>query len=227
MNDKQAQRVIDTFTGPWEKKVLRKMALALPAWVTPDHLTILGLIATFIIAAGYLLTWFSNWWLFLASFGFILNWYGDSLDGTLARVRKIERERYGYFVDHTCDAFSQVIICLALGMSPLMQVEIAMMLVIGYLLLSVFSHITAYTHGEFRISFMKFGPTEVRLFLILFNTILFFWNGKIIKFQGEDLTFMDLGGLLFCVVFVGIFIVASIKTALHLDKLDREKKKEE
>lgn len=226
MKETQAERVIDTFTGPWEKKVLHKLALALPEKVVPDHLTILGLIATLISAAAYLLTWHSRWWLFLASFGFVLNWYADSLDGTLARVRHIERERYGYFVDHIADAFSTVVICLSFGLSPLMKIEIAMMLAIGYLLLNVYAHISAYTHGEFCISYMKFGPTEVRLSIILFNTIFFFWSGRVLQFRGEYLTIMDLGGLLFSVAFMAIFVVMSLKTAFYLDKLDRVTKKE-
>ncbi len=224
MKEKKAERVIDTFTGPWEKKILRKLALAVPDKVTPDHLTLLGIFATLISAAAYLLTWQSRWWLFLASFGFVLNWYGDSLDGTLARVRHIERERYGYFVDHLADALTTVVICLAFGLSPLMQFEIALMLAIGYLLLNVYVHVCAYTHGEFRISYMKLGPTEVRLAIIIVNTVLFFWSGDVLLFRGNYLTIMDLGGLLFSVAFMAIFLVMSIKTALNLDKLDRAKK---
>lgn len=226
MKENNAERVIDTFTGPLEQKVLYKLALALPEKVVPDHLTILGLIATLISGTAYLLSWNSRWWLFLASFGFVLNWYGDSLDGTLARVRHIERERYGYFVDHIADAFSTVVICLAFGLSPLMRIEIAMILAIGYLLLNVYAHISAYTNSEFRISFMKFGPTEVRLAIILFNTLFFFWSGPVLKFQGINLTIMDLGGLLFSVAFLAIFFGTSLKTAFYLDKLDRAKKKE-
>lgn len=224
MKEKKAERVIDTFTGPWERKILRKLALALPEKITPDHLTVLGLFSSLLSGAAYLLTWYSHWWLFLASFGFVLNWYADSLDGTLARVRHIERERYGYFVDHLADAFTTVVICLGFGLSPLMRIEIALMLAIGYLLLNVYVHVCAYTHGEFRISYMKFGPTEVRLAIILTNTILFFWDGKVLRFRGEYLTLMDLGGLLFILVFIGIFIAMSIKTALYLDKLDRARK---
>lgn len=224
MKEKKAERVIDTFTGPWERKILRKLALALPEKITPDHLTVLGLFSSLLSGAAYLLTWYSHWWLFLASFGFVLNWYADSLDGTLARVRHIERERYGYFVDHLADAFTTVVICLGFGLSPLMRIEIALMLAIGYLLLNVYVHVCAYTHGEFRISYMKFGPTEVRLAIILTNTILFFWDGKVLEFRGGYLTLMDLGGLLFILVFIGIFAAMSIKTALYLDKLDRAKK---
>ncbi len=223
MKEQKAERVINTFTGSWEKKILKKLALALPAKVMPDHLTILGILATLISAAAYMLTWHSRWWLFLASFGFVLNWYGDSLDGTLARVRHIERERYGYFVDHIADSITTVIICFGLGISPYMQFEIGMLLAIGYLMLNIFVHTSAYTQGEFRISYMKFGPTEVRLAIILFNTVLFFWNGNLLEYRGKTLTIMDFGGLLFSLAFFVIFLWMSIKTAISLDKLDRGK----
>lgn len=220
MNEHNAKRVINTLTGPWEKKVLPKLALALPARIMPDHLTILGLIATLIIGAGYILTWYSKYWLFFASFGFVLNWHADSLDGTLARVRHIERERYGYFVDHICDAFSTVFICIAFGISPLMQIEVGMLMAMGYLLINVYSHIGAYTRDEFRISFFKLGPTEIRIVLIIFNTVLFFWNPKIHMNEINYLTIADLVAIAFLV----IFIYNSIKTALYLDKLDRANK---
>ncbi|MBP7205505.1 MAG: CDP-alcohol phosphatidyltransferase family protein [Candidatus Cloacimonetes bacterium] len=226
MNEKKAERVINTITGPLEKKILNKLALALPEKVLPDHLTILGMIATLISTVAYLLTWRSHWWLFLASFGFVLNWYGDSLDGTLARVRHIERERYGYFVDHIADAISTVMICLGLGLSPYMKIEIGMLLAIGYLLMNIFVHTSAYTQGEFRISYMKFGPTEVRLAIIIFNTVLFFWKGDVVKFRGINLTILDLGGLLFSLAFFVIFLWMSVKTAISLDKLDRQKKRD-
>ena len=223
MTEQKAERVINTLTGKWEKKILRKLALALPAKIVPDHLTVLGLIATFIFGLGYILTWYSHWWLFLSSFGFILHWYADSLDGTLARVRHVERERYGYFVDHTCDAFSTVFICIALGISPLMQIEVGMLLAIGYLLLNVYSHIGSYTNGEFRISFCKCGPTEIRIALIILNTLFFFWNPKINISRIDYLTVMDLGSLAFATAFFLVFIYNSIKTAIFLDKLDRGK----
>lgn len=226
MTKKKAERVIDTFTGPWEKKVLRGLALALPGKIVPDHLTVLALIGTLLSGIAYILSWRTHWWLFVSSLGFVINWYGDSLDGTLARVRHIERERYGYFVDHIADAFTTVFICIALGISPYMQIEIAMTLALGYLLLNVYTHISAYTQGEFRISYLKIGPTEIRILIILFNTMLFFWNGRLIKVGDEYLTFMDLGGVATSIVFIVLFIGISLKTAFHLDKQDRANKQE-
>src|SRR6056297_1697872 len=181
--NKKARRIINTLTGPIEKKILPKMASALPNKVKPDHLTVLGIIASLIIVVGYVLVWRSKLWLLLCNFGFILHWYADSLDGTLARVRHTERENYGYFVDHICDAFSTVVICIGIGLSPLMQIESGLLLAIGYLLLNIYSHVSAYTTRVFNISFLKIGPTEIRIILIIFNTILIFWNPVIIKFE--------------------------------------------
>jgi len=142
--EKKAKRVIDTITGPWERRNLPKMARALPSWVKPDHLTVLGIVAGFIIAAGYILTWQSRWWLLLANLGLLIHWYADSLDGTLARVRRVEREQYGYFVDHICDAFTTVIVTIGLGLSPLMKLETALFLTIGYLLLNIYANTCSY-----------------------------------------------------------------------------------
>lgn len=223
-NQAQSKRINDIFFGPLERPTLQWLAKRMPAWVTPDTLTLIGLFGTILIFTSYALTGYSRHFLWLASLGYIINWFGDSLDGTLARVRHIERERYGYFVDHMADALTTVIICLAFGMSPLMRFDIAMMLAIGYLLMNVFVHVSAYTHGEFRISYMKFGPTEIRLAIILFNTVMVFWDGRVMRYRGDDLTIMDLGGLFFSLVFLIIFVVNTIRTARKLDKLDRAKK---
>ena len=139
----------------------------------------------------------------------------------MARVRKVEREKYGYFVDHICDAFSTVVICIGIGVSPLMHIESALLLALGYLLLNVYTHISAYTDNVFRISFLKLGPTEVRIMLIVFNTILIFWNPRIIKFETESLSIVDLGAILFFAIFCIVFIWNSVTMAIHLDKIDR------
>jgi archaetidylinositol phosphate synthase len=213
----KAQRIIETYTGAWEKRNLPKLAQALPHWINPDHLTIAGLFAGFIIGAGYLLYSYSSWWLLLSNFGLVLHWYADSLDGTLARVRKIEREKYGYFVDHLCDAWTTFVICLFLGMSPLMHLDVALFIAIGYLLLNVYAHILAYTQGQFPLSYGRLGPTEVRIIIGVINFIVIFYNPII----WLDRTLFDLIGFVVGCVFILIFIGVGIKDALKLDKLDR------
>ena len=119
-------RVNETTITKLEKKALHWLAGRMPAWVVPDTLTIIGLIASIIIFASYGLTYFNKNFLWLASLGFILNWFGDSLDGTLARYRKIERPRYGFFVDHIIDAISEVLVFIGLGLSPYLRFDLAM-----------------------------------------------------------------------------------------------------
>ncbi|PIS27748.1 MAG: CDP-alcohol phosphatidyltransferase [Candidatus Marinimicrobia bacterium CG08_land_8_20_14_0_20_45_22] len=224
-NQQKAKRIINTLTGPWEKRNLPKMAAALPRWVTSDHLTILGIIAAFVISLGYILTWYSTWWLMLANFGFLLHWWADSLDGTLARVRHTEREQYGYFVDHICDAFSTVIILVAFGFSPLMRLDVGLFLIIGYLMLNIYTHVGAYSKGIFRLSYAKFGPTEVRILVVLVNTLLVFWNPVIFNLNGNSWSVVDVAGGFIAGLFFIVFVIVSIIDAIKLDRLDRAKRK--
>ncbi|MFW6134170.1 MAG: CDP-alcohol phosphatidyltransferase family protein [Elusimicrobiota bacterium] len=223
--EQEYKRVIDTFTGPWEKKFLPKMAAGLPGWVTPDILTALGLFSALVIAGGYILTFYSREWIFLSSAGLILHWFADSLDGTLARVRKIERENYGYFVDHISDVATVLLLCAGLGLSPLMNMRTALLLAIGYLLLNIYTHIDIHTEGVFRLSYGRLGPTEVRIVIIILNSIVYFWNPFILKIKGIMLTALDLGGAVIGAILYMIFIVVSIKTAIRLDRIDKTKKK--
>ena len=222
----QAKRIIKTLTGPWEMRHLPKMAAALPRWITPDHLTILGILAAMVIGLGYTLTRYSPAWLWLSNFGLFLHWYADSLDGTLARVRHIEREKYGYFVDHITDAFSVFIICLGLGASPLMDLRVAMLLAVGYLLLNIYAHVAAYTRDLFILSYAKIGPTEVRIFIFFANLVLMFWNPVVGKIFNVSLAAVDLAGLVLTVIFISLFIILGIKDAIKLDRLDRAKIKD-
>src|SRR5262245_26372379 len=122
-NDRPAERVSRTLTSAWEKRNLPRIAERLPAWVMPDHLTLLGIVAALAIGAGYVLSHLSRLYLLLSIAGLFAHWFGDSLDGTLARVRKTEREKYGYYVDRSADAVSIVIICAAFGLSPFISLS--------------------------------------------------------------------------------------------------------
>ncbi len=223
--EKKAERVIDTFTGPFEKKYLPKMARALPRWIMPDHLTILGIFSSFLIAGGYILAWFSPYYLLLANLGLIVHWFADSLDGTLARVRHTERERYGYFVDHICDAWTVLLVCFGLGASPMMDMRTAMFLAIGYFMLNIYVHIAAYSEGVFRLSYGRMGPTEVRIFIFIVNIVLIFWNPMITSVRNSPVRALDAGGIAVACIFIIIFIVSAIRDAIRLDRLDRAKHK--
>ena len=167
-------RINDIFLGPIERPALQYFCKIAPAWMTPDTMTIIGIIGSLIIAAGYILASENLAFLWLASAGYLVNWYGDSMDGSLARYRKIERPKYGYYVDHIVDSVNEFIVIMALGISSLVHFEIAALTLIGYLLLSVHTFLRTYVDDVFKISFGKLGPTEVRVIIILINTIVFF-----------------------------------------------------
>lgn len=169
-------RINDIFLGPLERPALRWLAAHAPTWMTPNICTTIGVLGGVIIFLGYLLSNLHPGFFWLASLGFLVNWYGDSLDGTLARYRKIERPAYGFFIDHTTDAATQVIIFFGLGLSPFISFNMACLALVGYLLLSVLAYIRTYVSNEFKISYSKLGPTEIRALAVLLNTVMFFFG---------------------------------------------------
>jgi archaetidylinositol phosphate synthase len=167
------QRENDILLGFLERPALNWLAKHMPQWITPDTLTWMGILASILIFISYSLTNISPHFLWLASLGFILNWFGDSLDGTLARYRKIERPRYGFLVDHWVDAISTVLIFLGLGLSPYVDFTVASLGVIAYLLVSIMVYLITYVTGIFNITNAKIGPTEIRVIAVLLNTAMF------------------------------------------------------
>ena len=211
MSEQDAKRTTRSLTAAWEKRNLPRMAAALPGWVTPDHLTGLGIAAAVAVGAGYVLASHSRYWLGLTLLGLVVHWAADSLDGTLARVRKIERERYGYYVDRTADAISTVVIGLGLGLSSYVDMQVALLMTIGYLLLMLYAEICAYTCREFPLSFGLIGPTEARILLGLFTLALGAWTPPTVNIAGIALTWIDLGVL---AVSGGLFATFLISRAM-------------
>jgi archaetidylinositol phosphate synthase len=162
-------RVNDSVLGVLERPALAWMADRLPTWVLPNHLTVLGVLGALLTAAGFVLSHWALPWLWLACLGLVANWLGDSLDGTLARRRRIERPRFGFFLDHTCDLFSQVIIFLSLGVSPCAHFAVACLGLIAFLMGFVYTLIGAHVQGTMRITYFGFGPTEIRALLLFGN----------------------------------------------------------
>jgi archaetidylinositol phosphate synthase len=167
------RRVNDILLGSLERPTLKWLAARMPAWVTPDTCTIAGILGSLMVAVSYLLSIYDRNFLWLASFGFVVNWLGDSLDGTLARYRRTERPIYGFFVDHTIDAFSVSVIVLGLGLTPYVSFNIACLMLIAYLLLCVLVFVRTSAVGEFKISYGKLGPTEIRVFAVLLNAAMY------------------------------------------------------
>jgi phosphatidylglycerophosphate synthase len=155
-----------------ESRVLEWIAGRLPAAVKPDHLTALGVVAAIGIAAAYVLSNGDKTWLWAASALLVVHWLGDSLDGTLARVRKSERPRYGYYLDHLVDAFATAAIGIGLGLSPYMLLAVGLAIVIAYLILSINTYLETQAFGTFTLGYGRLGPTEARLMLIGLNTAL-------------------------------------------------------
>lgn len=219
---KDHKRVNDILLGPLERPALRWLAAHSPAWMTPDKLTAIGTVGAFVIFLGYWASRFNPAFLWLASFGLLVNWYGDSLDGTLARYRNIQRPKYGFFIDHTVDAFNEMLIVLGLGLSPYVTFNIAALALVGYLLMSVFVYVRTFVEGVFQISYGKFGPTEVRVILFLLNTLMFFWiSAPEFATPVGSITVYDVLVGLIALVLIALFVANTYRKARELSTIDR------
>ena len=170
-NKADAVRIQTSVLNALEKKVLVWLAERQPKWMTSDILTYLGTFGAVVIAAGYILSAWNIHFLWLCSLGFIINWFGDSLDGTLARVRKTQRPIYGYYIDHTIDAINEVMIFIGVGLSGLIHLEIALLALVMYLLMTINVSINAHLKKEFKLTYASMGPTEFRIIMITINTL--------------------------------------------------------
>src|SRR3954465_7835174 len=178
-----------------EQRVLEWIARRLPRRILPDHLTALGVVAAVGIAVAYGLSNGDKAWLWAASALLVVHWLGDSLDGTLARVRKIERPTYGYYLDHLVDAIATALIGIGLGLSPYMLLATGLVIVVAYLVLSINTYLETYAFGVFTLGYGRIGPTEARLALVVVNTLLALGVGLGFHVTGLGVTLLDLVGL--------------------------------
>ncbi|KOR37514.1 MULTISPECIES: CDP-alcohol phosphatidyltransferase family protein [Planktothricoides] len=222
MDIKSHQRINQTLLTPLEKPVLQILAAQMPRWVTPDVLTAVGILGAMVIFISYCLTNIDRNFLWLVDLGFAINWFGDSLDGTLARYRKIERPKYGFFLDHTVDAFNEFIIVMGLGLSPYVSFAIACLGLIGYLLLSVLVYVRTAVDGVFQISYGQLGPTEVRVIFILLNTIMYFMVFPKITLPFGVLSVYDVIFAILAAILILIFIGSSVKSGIELSNVDQK-----
>jgi len=222
---KSQKRINDILLGPLERSILSWLVTRMPPWMTPDILTAIGAAASILIGISYWMCNFNHAFLWLATIGYIINWFGDSLDGTLARYRKIERPRYGFFLDHTIDAFSQTIIFLGMGLSPYVDFYLACLCLIGYLLMDILVYINTYITGHFRLSYGKLGPTEARAIAILTNTIVYFTNNMKLSlpFIGQLSLFNFVVCVVACLFFL-FFTTTAISQGMALAKEDKPPK---
>ena len=168
----QAQRIQTSFINGIEKRALVWLAKRMPRWVNSDMLTAVGTLGALIVAIGFALSCLNVQWLWLSSFGLLVNWFGDSLDGTLARVRDCQRPVYGYYVDHTVDCINEGLMFIGAGLSPFLHLDLALLAYAIYLVLTINVSINAHLKGEFRLTYFKLGPTEFRIIVIVANTLL-------------------------------------------------------
>jgi len=215
------ERVNDIFLGRLERPALQWFARHLPDRATPDVLTYIGIAGSVLTFAGYWASNLSAWFLWLASLGLVINWFGDSLDGTVARYRHIERPRYGYFVDHAADGVSETFVALGLGLSPYVSFDVAAVALVGYLLMSVYVYLTTYVRGVFQLSYGRIGPTEVRAIIIVFNAILFFAGIHSISTPIGTVVVYDLAIGALAAALIIVFLVSVIREARGLAVEDR------
>src|SRR6185503_4772612 len=172
-NFKDARREQTSVLAPLERAALQGLARRMPAWVNSDHLSLLGLVSMFLAGVGYALSRQNPLMLHVVNLFIFLNWFGDSLDGTLARFRDKQRPRYGFYVDHIVDALGSLFLFCGMAASGYITPMIALLSLIAYLLLMADSFLATYTIGTFRISVFKFSPTELRLLLAIGNAYAF------------------------------------------------------
>ena len=214
-----AERVQQTLVTGIERKVLRWLAAHMPAWVNSDHLTLLGLVAQFMVGVCYALAAYNNLWLIAATGSLALNWFGDSLDGTLARFRNRQRPRYGFYVDHIIDSFGAVFLCVGLALSTYMTPMVAMVLLMAFLMLSIETYLATYCLGKFNLGHFLFGPTEIRIILAIGNVALL-WKPHV-HFLGTIYPLFDIGGVIASIGMFFMLVTAAIRHTVVLYREER------
>ena len=209
-------RIQENLLARSERMLLNWLCARMPNWVTPDKLTLVGMVGAGMVLAGYVCSNIAENWLWLTIAGYIVQWFGDSTDGSLARYRNIERPRYGYFLDHSCDGLATTLIVVGIGLSPYVGLKVALIALAGYLLLSIHAFLSVRVLGELKLSYLNLGPTELRFVLIALTIAMMFfglgpgWFGQI---NGFDI-FVGLVGTLL----VTLFASQTLRTAARLAK---------
>ena len=225
--DKKAERIQTSFLNAAERKALIWLAERQPRWVTSDLLTWVGTFGSVLIALGYILSNLNVQWLWLSTLGLIVNWYGDSLDGTLARVRKTQRPIYGYYIDHTVDGINETLMFVGIGLSPFLNLYSALAMLVIYLQLTLNVSMNAHLKAEFKLTYAGLGPTEFRIIVILLNTFLIFikpWRQfeRVFTIFGKTIYAhaLDYPGLAILVILLLIYVVTILKDAAYYSKID-------
>jgi phosphatidylglycerophosphate synthase len=218
-NFKSAERQQLSLLTPLEKQTLHWLAHRMPAWVNSDHLTLLGFAGMILTGVCYYLAGSNPTFLLWAIVCLAVNWFGDSLDGTLARVRQRQRPRYGFYVDHIVDAFGVLCVVGGLGLSGYMSPSIAMLFLIAYFLVNIEIYLATYTIGVFKLSYGILGPTEFRVIVCIGNLALLV--KRTVSIAGTSYLLCDVAGVVGIVVLTWLAIFSSIRNTIRLYKDER------
>ena len=216
---KNPERIQLSLLSSFEKRTLIWLAQRMPGWIGSDHLTILGFLGMLLAGISYWVSGKNELGLFLVIFWLAVNWFGDSLDGTIARVRNQQRPRYGFYVDHVIDAFGILFLVAGIALSGYMSVWIAAGFLIVYYLLSIEIALATVSLGKFRLSFGLFGPTELRILLSIGNIVLFF--RPYIQLFGQEFRLFDVGGIVGIAALLMIVLHSAVKNTITLYKEER------
>ena len=211
------KRIQENVLAAGERRLLTWLCARMPRWVTPDLLTATGVIGAATVFVGYAASGAHAAWLWLAIGGYVIQWFGDSMDGSLARFRKIERPAFGYFLDHSCDGLATLLIAAGIGLSPFVRLDVALLALTGYLLLSIHAFLSAKVLDELRLSYVAAGPTELRLFLIALTLVMMALGSApqiLGPLSGFDLVVGSAG-----VMLILLFVVQTLVTARRLAKM--------
>ncbi len=214
-----ATRIQQSFVASAEKQALIWLAERTPAWINSDHLTILGFVSQCVAGVCYALARFNPDALLVSIVFLALNWLGDSLDGTLARVRNRQRPRYGFYVDHITDTVAAFFLMGGLALSGYVHPGIALGMLLAFLMLSIEAYLATYTLGRFQLSYWKFGPTEIRILLAAGNLAL--WWHPLVKVFGREVLLFDAGG---AAAIAGMGLMLVVSAARHTVQLYREER---
>ncbi len=220
VDDLKHGRSLNGLVTRGERIALGVLVDRLPSWVLPNHLTIMGVAGAFLTFGCLVASHISMLYLWGALAGLALNWFGDSLDGTLARSRKIERPRFGFYVDHVSDLASQLLIVVGLGLSPLMSLDIALLGLVGYLGLSVLSFVKLHVSRQLQLSFLGVGPTEIRLLIGAGLTLAVIAPLPTLALGFAEVRLFDAFGLLIFAACCGVAIATFMADAARLSQVD-------
>lgn len=210
------QRIQENFLAKHERRLLNWLCARLPSWLSPDMLTTIGFAGAMTSVAGYLLSNMDPHWLWLAVAGYFINWFGDSLDGSIARFRGIERPNFGYFIDHSTDALATSFLLASIGLTIYVRLDIMLIALVCYLLLSIHAFLAAKVVHEFRLSYVGAGPTEMRVLLIAVTLTMYNIGPK--PSPWPDMSVFDVFVAGVSVILLTLFILQTLQTARKIGR---------